>query len=814
MKNIILYFLILFSGIIYSQELIVHELNPPNATEHADLEVLGSLVKDKQIIMLGEMTHKYENIFEMKARVVKYLHKELGFTTLALELPMYEIWKLNQKSFDTKGLKSILWDFWAESESFQELIEYIEDNNIKVVGFDSQVNAVPEFVDNFLAYIKKNKIKIRLDEDDLGVVIEDILDVYVFEEEDFSFSRYKREIESILNQIRKLPDTEENYYWLQFTKGILSESLTTFYNTEDLLLNPDFVDKYHNYRDAQMADNLISYSKRHPEEKIIAWADNIHIIKDISSYKHPIIKEFVSMGEHVSKALEDKSYSLATLHANDSLFDSTQGRWFETPIEENSFEAQLLAKNKDYLFVDSHQPALQQDINSRLLSFVNFHKGRVDQLHDGYIFLKKASDADEPEEEESHINENITGLEIQETTEKENTSYSFTGKIIDAKTLNPVPYANVMLKDLGVYRLTDENGNYSIQIPTDKNIELTFLSMTYEELTLPVNQLKEIIELTPGYESLGEVVLVGYGTTPKKVLKQAISNIKENYVLKPFNFNRYGHYKLYQEDELIQELEVISKDYISSYRSNLPVLGKVEQVKRNKTVGANYKHKGLQQANERLIVKGIRTKTEDNYKSLKELRSFREDAIQFASILHKRRFNKFDLEFVTTDSPEDEGMYIIKFKTKRKSFGYTNRWYPADYSGVIYINKEDFAVVKVVQNWETTLFEEQIPKYYHWLGKFKDKLIYKVEYISEYKKQDDGKYYASRYYSRDYGEETTLEDEFYNGVFEEESFLYNYTTENVEVFEFSLNPITKETDLQRVPYNPEFWKNFDLEDLK
>src|SRR5699024_5113012 len=73
------------------------------------------------------------------------------------------------------------------------------------------------------------------------------------------------------------------------------------------------------------------------------------------------------------------------------LYDNYQEKWFKTPIAEDSFEAQLLAKNKDYLFIDSNQEAMKQPLNSRLLSFVDFYEGRVDQLHDGYIFLKDAT---------------------------------------------------------------------------------------------------------------------------------------------------------------------------------------------------------------------------------------------------------------------------------------------------------------------------------------------------------------------------------------------------------------------------------------
>jgi len=47
------------------------------------------------MVMLGELTHEYGNIFEMKVRVIEFLHKELGFNTLAMEAPMYNLWLMN-----------------------------------------------------------------------------------------------------------------------------------------------------------------------------------------------------------------------------------------------------------------------------------------------------------------------------------------------------------------------------------------------------------------------------------------------------------------------------------------------------------------------------------------------------------------------------------------------------------------------------------------------------------------------------------------------------------------------------------------------
>ena len=89
----------LFLTIAQSQELKTIELLPPESKEYKDLTFLKNELQGKQLVMLGEQTHMYGNIFEMKARVVEYLHQELGFTTIAMESSMYDIWKMNKKGF-------------------------------------------------------------------------------------------------------------------------------------------------------------------------------------------------------------------------------------------------------------------------------------------------------------------------------------------------------------------------------------------------------------------------------------------------------------------------------------------------------------------------------------------------------------------------------------------------------------------------------------------------------------------------------------------------------------------------------------------
>lgn len=107
-----------------AQELIIQPLLPPDTKELTDLSFLKEELKDKQIVMLGEQTHMYDNIFEMKARVVEYLHQEMGFTTFAMESPVYDIWKMNQQGFNPDAFNQAIFSTWSNSQEFQRLVKY------------------------------------------------------------------------------------------------------------------------------------------------------------------------------------------------------------------------------------------------------------------------------------------------------------------------------------------------------------------------------------------------------------------------------------------------------------------------------------------------------------------------------------------------------------------------------------------------------------------------------------------------------------------------------------------------------------------
>jgi len=793
MKKLIIICSLFFVNLIQSQELKTIKLLPPESKEHNDLTFLKNELQGKQLVMLGEQTHMYGNIFEMKARVLEYLHQELGFTTIAMESSMYDIWKMNKNGFDPEDFNNAIWGVWSNTSEFQRVVNYIEKNNLKVIGFDSQVNNTSQFVEDFYDYLESQNIALKLDEDDLGIIIEGVFENVTVEEYDIKYKVYEKELNRIIEQIEKLKDNETNYYWKQFTKSLLACSQDAYYR-KDEIHTTDFGNKNDNIRDKQMADNLLSYINRNPNEKIICWSDNVHIINDNSSIKKPIAKEFISMGSYIHKELKDKSYSLATIHANDSLFDSGTKKWHLTPINNNSIEFELSNLNNPYLFITSNQEEMQALKETRLLNFVDFTNARLDQLHDGYIFFQNAT-LPKLETIKDSVNVSAKQLDLGKKIEQIEIGQKviLKGQLFNKETNEPIPFATLILKKEEIYRVADENGFY--ELPVNKtmiqNVSVAISSMGYESDTISLKELKNKTYLNPKFEELVEVVITSY-LSPKTVLQKAILGKSLNHPVEPFNFYRYGKVIVNKNDTNELDLELITKDHDDGYLAPTVITQRVEQIKWNKN------------NNPKL------------YKYSSQFFSYRQNPIRYANILHKRKYKKFKLNFVKSNDIEDEGLYIIAFKTERNNWNYTNRGYPTEYSGRVYINKENFAIVKVVENWETTLKVEELEKHFKGYEGYKNivQTTIKEENIGYYSDiLNNGKLYATRYFNRMYNETLNNENEKNYGVIERDSCLFDFELNDVENIEFEWRK-KEQTVLNRVEYDKTFWDSFYKREIK
>ncbi|WP_332914623.1 carboxypeptidase-like regulatory domain-containing protein [Algoriphagus boritolerans] len=105
-----------------------------------------------------------------------------------------------------------------------------------------------------------------------------------------------------------------------------------------------------------------------------------------------------------------------------------------------------------------------------------------------------------------------------------------TGTVQD-ETGAPLPGAAILVKGTTNGTITDLDGNFSIDVPADAVLVISYLGYTAQEVS--VNGRSSLsIQLEPDARQLDELVVVGYGTQKRSDVTGAIGSVKNE------NFNR------------------------------------------------------------------------------------------------------------------------------------------------------------------------------------------------------------------------------------------------------------------------------------
>lgn len=99
------------------------------------------------------------------------------------------------------------------------------------------------------------------------------------------------------------------------------------------------------------------------------------------------------------------------------------------------------------------------------------------------------------------------------------------GKVTDATNGKPLEGVTVSVKGTSVGTSTNADGSFSFVVP-EKAAVIVFSSVGFKEKEVPVSGNLSAVQLSPSSGDLGEVVVVGYGTTLKKELTGTVARVK------------------------------------------------------------------------------------------------------------------------------------------------------------------------------------------------------------------------------------------------------------------------------------------------
>ncbi|CAH0120463.1 hypothetical protein PAE9249_02982 [Paenibacillus sp. CECT 9249] len=353
--------------------------------EFADLQFLKPLLQNQRIVMLGESSHGVKEFNSVKARLVRFLHQELGFDVVAFESGWADAYAVNAQATSLSGLemmKKSIFPVWHTKE-VQSLFEYIRkqaetDHPLELAGVDMQpMNAFTDYIKKWLAEVDKkqaekwNKLEDNYSDavyspeltwDELKKKRPEWIQGY---EELKKFVRLRRvelsaarpdrpELASILERaiderIRVLNDFAEARTWL-YSQDEKTFEIPTSVN-----------DNFNYIRDLAMAEHLTWLAEEmYPDKKIIVWGHNYHLRKQNTSVQDDLLYMGLPMptlGELLPDRLKDQVYSVGLyMYQGETASNTREAVKVQSPHDPGSLEAIMKLAGRDAVFVDmKHQ---------------------------------------------------------------------------------------------------------------------------------------------------------------------------------------------------------------------------------------------------------------------------------------------------------------------------------------------------------------------------------------------------------------------------------------------------------------------------
>ena len=354
--------------------------------ENPDYNFLNNFIGDSEIVLLGEQNHGDGASFIAKAKIIIYLHKEMGFNVLAYESDFYGCNitgnQFKEKKTSIAELKQNLWKFWTTGKEIQPFYKYLEeqnnsDNPIYVTGFDCQYNnskRQENFVENYLEFIRSSVSTEEVNPNIQVNLLEIVSKLFTKQQSNKFTDEFKTAffdtIDEVINSSKSHTALIDDFF-IQEMKSLKGFAKYKWCSQNDKHIN----------RDAQMADNFKwLFEHKFKGEKIIIWAHSFHTLKN---YSYLISDEEIAeckaeginfswighlMGEILYREYTDKIYSIGFITYNGE-FNNKAFQYNFTDSEKiisekNSLEEFIHNRQIDYGFLNLNKSMIQKFLMS------------------------------------------------------------------------------------------------------------------------------------------------------------------------------------------------------------------------------------------------------------------------------------------------------------------------------------------------------------------------------------------------------------------------------------------------------------------
>lgn len=318
---------------------------------------LKEALKDVRVLSIGESSHGFGTMHGLKADLVKYLHKEMGFDVLVMEAGYADVgisWFNIDKSSPTQLINSTV-SGNLRSEQMLPLFEYLEQNletehPLEFRGMDPRTSGLA-FKFRMMQVIRKLEPRIIQDSIVNGLTYYnktfDVLDNR--EEWQDNMDRY---LDAINLAKSILSDSREDIKELELAEDKEIEILEKYLDMLAKAVDYKFGEAYTrglSLRDSLMAENVFYFADQEfAKSKIIVWGHNGHIEKGAAEGDN--IKW---LGHYLKDKYQDDYYALGMFAKKGYIYQTSQRKTSSFDLTNPSFiEAKIDADYGKNVYLD------------------------------------------------------------------------------------------------------------------------------------------------------------------------------------------------------------------------------------------------------------------------------------------------------------------------------------------------------------------------------------------------------------------------------------------------------------------------------
>lgn len=399
----------------------------PDGAELEDLEPLKEILDGVRVVMLGEATRGDGSTFLAKTRLIRFLHREMGFDVLALECDFSSCQRageaLRAGTSPGEALTGGPMALYTESAQFQPLLDWVADppdgeRPLVLAGIDPQLAVRGEELMADLGRVLERSGSDPETIPDFGHAAEVVghLARGTYPRGDRPVPsrkdrrRFRRALEAIGERLEapdpeapppeaeNTPSRRELAFWRQVLDNLDAEARATWelgvYRSGEGV-SPEVT----TLRNRQMAENVLWLAERaHPESKIVVWSQTVLLARDPGRLDtgdldtKARLERFVTIGD----VLEDELRREATHVIAFTASAGHSGTPFRAPYRlldptPGSFEEVMARTGLEAAFVDlrdldrSHW--LSGPVIARPLSYKEL-RGSWPRHLDAFVFLR------------------------------------------------------------------------------------------------------------------------------------------------------------------------------------------------------------------------------------------------------------------------------------------------------------------------------------------------------------------------------------------------------------------------------------------